>query len=85
MKIKTKSEEDAQFTCGAFRAVGIDFYHYYGRSGGSENGPTRDYWTIVGLGMKQDYRMIRDWFPDRPFIYSTSRKETVWKKSEDIV
>lgn len=84
MRIKTKSEEDARFICGALSTVGIEFDYYYGRGSGFENGPVRGYWTIIILRVRQDYEMVRSWFPDRPFIYSDTPKETVWKKSQDI-
>lgn len=84
-KIKTKSEQDAHFLWGAVKLLNPDAYMYRGRGGMIQNGPTRGYWTIGSYDIGVSYKMIRDWFPDRPFIYSTTHKETVWKKSENIV
>ena len=84
MKIKTKSEEDSRFFYDAFSLLDQHARIYFG-GGCNENGPVRGYWTIGVRNGEIDHKMIKEWFPDRPFIYSTTRKETVWKKSEDIV
>lgn len=83
MKIKTKSEEDARFFYGAFSLLSQYPVIYFG-GGCNENGPVRGYWTIAVHNVDVDHKMIKEWFPDRPFIYSTTPKQTVWKSSHGV-